>query len=277
MSITSEFTPFNDAPQVVYIPTDSNTGGLNTIEIDPFRQGVEIKTENRRFLGIQPKLWSGNDGHVTSLNAIGQARTFSEYTNSSLWTELPIFDPVAFIILGHSYPLPIIFNEGPQQQEETSIEPIVIPFKKNTNEGPFFAHRVAGELEDGNNFDTIFKNSNRITQFIDYLGPLQPRPFLDEGQGVWGELATGITTEGYTLGQEVLQRAFDDTTTDDIPQSTRATTDLLQVLIQMKMNLDLDLRPSGTKSAGANTFVYGRDSAIYGTDSYAFIGICRGS
>lgn len=134
----AEFTPFNDSPQVVYIPTNTGTGGIATLEIDPFRQGVEIQTNSRKFFGIQPKLWSGNDGHYTTLNIIGQARSFTEFTNTPLWTELPIFDPVAYLSLASSYPLPIIFNDGPQQQEETTMEPISIPFKKHTNEGPFF-------------------------------------------------------------------------------------------------------------------------------------------
>jgi hypothetical protein len=134
--------------------------------------------------------------------------------------------------------------------------------------------------------------------FIDGdAGPRQQRYFLDEGGTVWGPAgdytvptgmsfsspstalpdATGIITDGYTFGQERLIRAFDDTTIDDIPQSTSATSDLLGVLYNMEMNLDLDMRPSRTRSAGANTFVYGRDSAIYGTDSITFLGQIRGS
>ena len=273
----TEFTPFDDSQQVIYIPTDSDTGGSNTLEIDPYRQGVEIRTNRQRFFSTQPKIWSGDFDHIVDFNAIGQARSFTEFENSPLFMDLPEFDPVSYIVLGPNYPLPIVFNDGPQQEEETSFEPITIPFRKNSNEGPFFAHRVAGQIEDGNNFDTIFKNANRTSQFWDYDDPPQRRLFLDEGQQVWGALDNGITTEGYSFGQETLLRAFDDTTIDDIPQSLRASSDLLGVLYSMKMNLDQDLRPSRTRSAGANTFVYGRDSAIYGTDSIAFTNLIRGT
>jgi hypothetical protein len=273
----SEFTPFDDSQQVIYIPTDEDTGGISTLEIDPFRQGVEIKTNKQRFISTQPKIWAGSLEHTVEVNAIGQARSFTEFENSPIWSDLPEFDPVSYIELGEDYPLPIVFNEGPQQEEETSLEPITIPFRKNTNEGPFFAHRVAGQLEDGNNFDTIFRNSNQTSQFWDYDSPREQRLFLDEGQQVWGALSNGINTEGYSYGQERLLRAFDDTTIDDIPQSTDASSDLLGVLYGTKMNLDQDFRPSRTRSAGANTFVYGRDSAIYGTESFAFIGLTRGT
>jgi hypothetical protein len=292
---SGEFTPFDDSQQVIYIPTDSGSGGADTLDIDPYRQGVEIKTNRQRFFSTQPKMWSGDLDHVVNTHTIGQARSFVEFDNSPLFLDLPEFDPVSYIVLGTNYPLPIIFNDGPQEEEETIIMPLTIPFRKNSNEGPFYAHRIAGEVDDGNDFDTVFKNANRTTQFWDYDAPRQQRYFLDEGQAIWGPAgevpggggfffpstaapsALGITTDGYTFGQERLIAAFDDTTMDDIPQSTRASSDLLGVLYNMKMNLDLDMRPSRTRSSGANTFVYGRDSAIYGTDSITFLGQIRGS
>lgn len=272
-----EFTPFNDSPGPGYVATDEDTGGIDTREIDAFRQGVEIRTNHQRFAGMQPKLWAGDTSHAVNTNTFGQARSFVEFENSLLFQDLPIFDPVAYLNLGADYPLPIVFNNGPQQEEEVSIEPITIPFRKPSVEGPFFAHRVAGSIQDGNDFDTVFRNANRTEQFFDYQDPLQIRFFLDEGGFVFGNTYPAIQTEGYIAGMERLLRAFDDTTIDDVPQSTRASSDLLDVLYQLDMNLNQDLRPSKTRSAGANTFIYGRDSAIYGGDSLAFIGQTRGS
>lgn len=279
MSNWTEFTPFDDSQQVIYIPTDEDTGGSNTSEIDPYRQGVEIRTNRQRFFSTQPKIWAGDFDHAVNTNVIGQARSFVEYDNTLLYTDLPEFNPVSYIELGPDYPLPIVFNNGPQQEEETAIEPITIPFRKNSNEGPFFAHRVAGVIEDGNDFDTIFKNANRTTQFVDYDAPMQQRYFLDEGQTVWSnDLTTGIGSPGYISGGERTLRAFNDTTIDDIPESVRGVnTTLLNVLLQLDMNQNQDMRPARTKSANANTFVYGRDAAIYGTDSIAFLGLTRGT
>lgn len=273
----TEFTPFDDSQQVIYIPTNSGSGGMDTSQIDQFRQGVEIKTNHDRFMSTQPKIWSGDFDHYITYNPIGQARSFTEYENSQIWGDLPEFNPVLFIELGGDYPLPIVFNDGPQEEEETILEPITIPFRRSSTEGPFFAHRVAGQIEDGNNFDTIFKNSNRTSQFWEYDEPVQQRLFLDEGQAIYGSISDGITTEGYVFGEERLIRAFDDTTLDDIQQSTSASSDLMDVLLGIQMNLNHDFRPARSRSAGANTFIYGRDSYKYNTDSIAYIGKIRGS
>lgn len=273
----TEFTPFDDSQQIIYIPTNSGSGGMDTSQIDQFRQGVEIKTNHDRFMSTQPKIWSGDFNHYVTYNPIGQARSFTEYENSQIWGDLPEFNPILFIELGGDYPLPIVFNDGPQEEEETILEPITIPFRRNSIEGPFFAHRVAGQIEDGNNFDTVFKNSNRTSQFWEYDEPVQQRLFLDEGQAIYGSISDGITTEGYVFGEERLIRAFDDTTLDDIQQSTSASSDLMDVLLGIKMNLNDDFRPARSRSAGANTFIYGRDSYKYNTDSIAYIGKIRGS
>lgn len=275
----TEFTPFDDSQQVIYVPTDSDTGGIDTREIDSFRQGVEIQTNKQRFVGNQPKIWAGSLDHIVNVNTIGQARSFVEFENSLLFEDMPIFNAVNYINSNGTYPLPIIFNDGPQAEEEARMEPITIPFRKNSPEGPFYAHRVAGTLEDGNDFDTIFKSSNRISQFESYQSPLQYRVFLDEGAQLWGDGQTSdkIPTPNYTPGTETILRAFDDTTIDDVQESTQATTDLLNVLLQLEMNLDMDMRPPRTRSANANTFIYGRNAKVYGTDSITFLGRTRGT
>lgn len=273
-----EYSPFDDARTVVYIPTDSDTGGIETSAIDPFRQGVEIKTNKQRFVGMQPKIWAGNLDHFVKVTTIGQARSYTEYENTKIFEDLSKYNPVSYIELGSNYPLPIIFNEGPQQEEEASIEPITIPYRKNGTEGPFFARRVAGSVEDGNNIDTVFKNTNKIAQFIDYDPPQDQRWFLDEGTNYWGSSDNGIVIDGYIMASERTLSPFDDTSIDDIPQFIpNITDDMFNVLIQMKVNLNEDFRPNRTKAANANTFVYGRDSSKYGTDSLAYLGLTRGT
>lgn len=273
-----DYTPFDDSQTKIYIPTDSDTGGSDTVEIDSFRQGVELKTNKQRFAGMQPKFWAGNLDHYVKIRTIGQARSYVEYENSLSFEDIPNFSPVSYIELGSNYPLPILFNYGPQQEEEAYVEPITIPYRKWTPEGPFFAHRVAGAVEDGNDIDTIFRNSNRITNFIDYKPPVQQRWFLDEGTQYWGSVSEGIVVDGYISGQERTLSPFDDTTEDDFVQNINGITqNMADVLLRMEMNLNSDFRPNNTRSANTNTFIYGRDSAIYGTDSIAFAGITRGT
>lgn len=276
---TTVFTPFNDTLRSTpdnFYPASTASVGMDTSGVDGYRQGVEINTNRQRFYSTQPKMWSGDLDHAISPHPIGQARSFVEYTNTGSWKDTIKFDPTLYLQLGPLYPLPIVFNDGPAEQEEASLMPLTIPFRIINNEGPVFAHRIRGQVEDGNNFDTAFKNSNRTTMFKDYVDSTQPRPFLDEGQAIWGSV-TGINISGYIFGSERLIRPYDDTAIDVICASTRATSDLYNVLVAMSMDLAQDFRPSKTRSSNANTFVYGRDSAIYGTDSIAFMGNIKGS
>lgn len=277
--MATQFTPFDDSQQIVYIPTTSATGGTNTNEIDPFRQGVEIKTSRQLYSGNQPKFWSGNlDHEIDDTTPFGQARSFVEYEDSLIWEEFPEFSPVAYVELGINYPLPVVFNEGPQAEEEAYVEPITIPYRRPSTEGPFFAHRVWGSVEDGNNLDNVFGKTSISEQFIQYFETTDIRPFLDMGGQYWESSTDGLVVDGYTWGQEVTSTPFRDNSIETIPRSlSAAPTDMLDLLITMKMNLDEDFRPNDTKSANANTFTYGRDASKYGTDSITYLGTTLGS
>lgn len=273
-----DYTPFDDSQEKPYVPTDTDTGGSDTLEIDAFRQGVELKTNKQRFAGMQPKMWAGNLNHYVKVKTYGQARSFTEYYNSSVFEELPKFNPVSYIELASAYPLPILFNYGPSQEEEAYVEPITIPYRKWTPEGPFFAHRVAGAIEDGNDIDSVYKNANRTTQFVDYADPAESRWFLDEGTNYWGPVTNGIRIDGYMSDTDRVISPFNDTSDDDYVQNISGiSSDMVAVLLRMKVDLNSDFRPSNTRSATAGTVIYGRDSAMYGTDSIAFAGTTRGT
>ena len=277
MKQTGQYFPFDDSYQISYVPTDSNTGGSETELIDRFRQGSELKTNRQRFMGMQPKIWSGDLDHVVNVTTVGQARSYTEFENSKLFEDLPIYNAVSYIVLGPNYPLPIVFNEGPQQEEEAYMEPLTIPYRKNSPEGPFFVKRIAGSVEDGNNLDSIQKHTNKVTQFIELDAPLQARPFLDEGTFYWGTPQEGIVIDGYISQDQRVLQPFDDTSTDDVVQNIpNISDDMFEVLLRMNVNLNGDIRPSRTKGSPAGTDVYGPYSSS-GIDSIAFSGMARGT
>jgi hypothetical protein len=217
-----EFEPFNEAEssaqqRIAYTALSSSlTGAMDTREIDAFRQGVEISTEAHRFKGFGAKIWSGNIKGYTIIRTLGQALSFTEYKNDKRFNDLLIkFDPVAFIELGEEYPYPLVFNEGPQQNKETSIQPFTIPFRngRDTNEAQETSHDVRGSLEDGN--QSVLKLhgfTNRIQQFVPFYNSNQEySPFLDEGETSFGQTVSGsITMSGYVNGNEVNIVPFDD-------------------------------------------------------------------
>jgi hypothetical protein len=191
-----DFSPFNDTdgPRIeeAINSFENATDGIDTTLIDPFRQGVELRTPKQVYNTTQPKIWAGNLKHHVRTTTYGQARDFTQYDGTQNFQEKPIFDPVWYII-DPDYPHPIIFNDGPMQEEEAIIEPFTIPFRiNNAAEGPFYARSVKGSLEDGNNLDSLDGGTTRIEQFIEYNAPITPRFFLDEGQAYIGTtLPTG--------------------------------------------------------------------------------------
>lgn len=185
----TEFTPFNDTdqPRVEAAITNfvSATQGYDTTVYDRFRQGVSMRTGRHVYSTTQPKIWSGNLKHAIKVVTIGQARDFTEFENDPKFEELPEFNPVWYI-QDPDYPFPIIFNNGPQQEEEAIVEPFTIPFRKTDVEGPFYPRTPKASLEDGNNFDNLDGGTTRVLQFIEYDPPREPRFFLDEGQEYYG-------------------------------------------------------------------------------------------
>lgn len=282
---SQEFFAFNDTdrPQVEAARRDfvSASQGIDTTLIDPFRQGVELRTHKQVYNTTQPKIWAGNLKHRVKTTTYGQARDFTQYDNSQNFLEKPIFDPVWYIE-DPTYPHPIIFNDGPMQEEEAIIEPFTIPFRlKNSAEGPYHPHFVRGCVEDGNNLDSLDGGTTRTEQFIEYNAPRTARFFLDEGHGYMGQghVSASISIPGYIA---LIQRdidPFDDTADEEIVAQVQTTnSSMIAALKALDYDLSEDIRGTFNKkctSAGGD--VYGPTAARFGTDSIAFRGLIKGS
>lgn len=210
--------------------------------------------------------------------AIGSPRDFTQYENSSIFLELPKFDPVMYIELGFAYPLPIVFNNGPQEEEQSSVEPITIPFRKPSIEGKFNAKRILAYLANGNNFQTFERSSTETLQFYPYHKD-ELRFFLDEGTDYFGlgSQEDKIIIDGYISLDEMSAAPFDDTLNLSLLKQVNTTDQtFINILQQMKINLDLDLRPNDSFSSTAGYMFYGGDSAKVGTDSISFLWRYRG-
>jgi hypothetical protein len=295
-----EFFPFHDdtltgrAPEVLITPSiGMNTSSMNTSAFDHLRQGVEIRTAKHWLGSNQPKLWSGNYKHYTRIMTYGQMRSWTEYQNSITYDdEIIPFSPVQYIESQKNgtmtYPLPIYFNNGPQEGEEAAIEPLTKPFRLEQSyiEGAYPARRPKGNIEDGNPTQDIPQSNNRILQFIDYEAPLVSDPFLDAGAGYIGDgpIEDCIIIEGYVDFVQRMGTPFDDTENEEIikqlsiDSTTSGSQAFLGVLYELHMELDDDIRGSYTqKSATAGYSVYGPEQSRYGTDSIAYVGWLRGS
>lgn len=277
-----EFTPFNDTDQPrteqFRIAKLVAKDGIDTSAYDPFRQGVEIRNNRQLFIGMLPKMWAGNLCHAVQPSAIGQVRSFTEYDNSPRFEEKPKYNPVLYLT-DPNYPLPLIFNEGPQQEEIASMEPFIIPFKKPDTYSNFFPRAPHGTAELGGNTHDIGNGrfgTEALEQFEDYQMPGVSNPFYEEGEQYFG----GVLIEGFIEPNLKTVTPFDDTIFDQFidQQIQTNSTDFMEILKNRDINLDEDIRQvyrRRSKSAGYD--VYGSNAALYGTDSVAYHGLVRGS
>jgi hypothetical protein len=315
----TEFTPFNETDGgigIERIGTFVSTGtlprgtgsvaagnqhlykGYDTSTIDGLRQGVSLRTQRHVYGSVQPKIWSGNLQHFILVRTLGQARSFTEFDNSPLFVDiLPTFDtgsigvgktpahfnPVQYLT-DPLYPFPIIFNNGPQQEEEAIIEPLTIAYRRASNEGNTLRRTVKGSLEDGNNFDSDKGATNRIEQFVSFTPPSEPRFFLDEGAVYFGDNnglnpERGIAIENFIpfIQREIVP--YNETRNERIVERIRTNDpDFISVLKALKFDLDNDIREQfDKKSATAGSDVYGPDAGYIGTDSIAYVGRTRGA
>ena len=281
-------------PEEVVAIYNQSGSGMNTSAFDRLRQGVEMSVPKHVYGTTQPKLWAGNLHHRPyQYNPYGQMRSWTEYQNTTQYYDNTIpFDPIYYIKSQEngniSYPFPIYFNNGPQEGEEASIEPLTIPFRlqSTVGEGAFPIHRPKGNLEDGNSTPDIPQSNNRVLQFIEYNAPLTSDPFLDAGQQYIGDgpIEDDIIIEGYVDFNLRLGDPFDDTETSELVDQLVVNTssldgpDFIEQLKLLHINLYDDIRETYTqKSATAGYTVYGPDQARYGTDSVTFSGWSRGS
>lgn len=276
-----QYTPFNDTDQPrteqFRIAKLVAKDGIDTSAYDPYRQGVEIRNNRQRFLGMLPKMWAGNLCHAIQPSAIGQARSFVEFNNSVTFEEKPTYNPVAYLT-DPNYPLPIIFNEGPQQEEVASMEPFIIPFRKHDTYSNYFPRGPHGTVELGGNTHDMGNGrfgTEKLEQFQDYAIPTISNPYLEEGEYFFGN----VLIEGFTDPDQRAIEPFDDTSFDRFIQQIRTSQpDFIEVLKMKRLNLDEDLRQVyGRRSASAGYSVYGPNMASYGTDSIAYGNMARGS
>ncbi len=286
--VTGSVAPFDDfRPPRPLLATSTDNPAMNTSGSDAMRQGVEMRRVGDLLHSLQPKFWGGkitNSGtltHEQDFRTYGQAVSFSEFFATQTFEEKPKWNPIDYIAAGNSYPLPIIVNYGPQEQQEAIIEPFTLFQRLNYNEGMDTARTMRGELEDGNHADGRLHGNSVTAQFIEYDRPLIVRPWLDEGARLIGAVATGsVRVPGYVAkAQRVMSPFIDDGNTKIIAQvsgSTDPDMSVVLVSLQYGMGVDTDMRPRGMK-ASTSGFVLEPCNARAGTDSVAFNGWTRGS
>jgi hypothetical protein len=257
------------------------------------RQGVEIKSSAELYNTTQPKIWAGSikrDGTIeqgykeTDLIGLGQTLSFRGATNEIPFLEKQTkFDAAAYVANSLDYSFPIQLNGGLAGQSVGGIiEPLTIPLRLPSIESNYYARGVHASMDVGPATDGLGKGNQIISQFIDYYDLNQStRPFLDEGQQIFGNLSGAIYLPGYSSNQSRVGIPFTEKDNNyAINELTGALSgsELLAVLQSLDFSRDEDIRRTfERKSAPAGYDSYGPGMARQGTDSISYSSRLRGS
>ena len=166
-------TPFSDTPRQDYNDGRSLAtnlkGGLNTSEIDPFRQGIELSLEKYSQLG-GIKISAGEPNHGLKQLIFGQSINVDEA--QSTFQDTDGFNSRAFISaqgIGKSFATSMTFPIKTCDNFSTDgvIEPLTIRAKISFSsiESPFESHDIYGDVGQGNS--DIYRSRAQVTQFTD--------------------------------------------------------------------------------------------------------------
>lgn len=179
---------FNEGPENKANIVSVNTSSINTTEVDPFRQGVEMSLDKHN-VGMY-KISAGTPGHIVNPNSFGIVNM--DIVEANFNKDLDYFDPVHYVKaqvpgvdFSKIFTFPIITSDF-DQSENFSLNGIIEPFAIRSVasffsiEFPFESHSVKGSMMGGNN-DPWFRSSDRILT-VDLLPKkkLNDRTYLND-------------------------------------------------------------------------------------------------
>lgn len=285
--LTTSFVPWNDDynanPQNLSEATSSNPP-MNTLRIDQYRQGVEIRN-SKDYFSATPRFFAGKltpSGTISlpsqNIFGIGQLTGYSEFFSKTQFRDRAKFNPVAYILTSSTNPetFPFFLSKGPQALQVAIIEPFPIKIKDNIEGLPSF-RGVHGSFDQGNK---NYKGGNdQISQFIQRTSS-SVIPYNDTGITIYGENpSNGIQHPGYiTYASRSVQPFSDTSCFQDIKTTSRISGSIGNAMSELSGYRNEGLLPRGNKSSAAGpSAVYGPKQGYYGTDSIAFVGLIRGS
>ena len=162
---------FDEGPISHIATVGINTSSINTLEIDPFRQGVEI-TQNKYALGLF-KISAGTPGHVIKPVCIGVNENI-DITSANYYLEVDQYNPVTYLKLSTAAQrAKIISSEEDFLSKQAAYNGVIEPLSIRSVEGflstelPFQIHSCRGEFLAGNSDRVTAANDEILT--VDYV------------------------------------------------------------------------------------------------------------
>jgi len=163
---------FDEGPIPHVATVGINTSSINTSEIDPFRQGVEI-TQNKHAYVANFKISAGTPGHIIRPVCFGVNANVDIIT-ANYYQELDAFNPVTYIELGSSLSKNNVYGtEEDFLDKQAAYNGVIEPLSIRSIEGflstelPFQIHSCRGEFLAGNSDRATAANDEILT--VDYI------------------------------------------------------------------------------------------------------------
>ena len=172
---------FDEGPLPNIAAVGVNTSSINTTEIDPFRQGVEITQNKHAYSGIF-KISAGTPGHIIDPVCFG-ANDEITIVSSKYYVEVDSYNPVSYLsatpaIKEKTYATEEDFLDKRSIYNGT-IEPLTIRSAENflSTELPYEMRSVKGEYSAGNTDQFTLSNDEILT--VDYV----PKKLITNNRG----------------------------------------------------------------------------------------------
>lgn len=270
--------------QVLTSGTFHNTSSIETIEIDGYRQGVEL-TQQKHFDAGIAKIHAGEPGHVLRRNRYGMDKNFR---NDPRFEEIDYFSPEKFLraqdldspLFFNIITFPIITSDNDQLENfifDGVIEPFTIRARASffSIDVPFEAHEVKGSIMAGNT-DTTW--ASELVQTVYLYDLKQQLPFLDQYADAvaFAEQEAGqghaSTIVGFFRADKPILAPFNDARfVRNVPASITYGDDMNAALSLMSGSTDSYINLAIGKRSATSGWDYDSNSGV-GTDTLAFGG-----
>ncbi len=270
-------TPFIEAPFDRTTPQPVS-GGIDTTAYDKFRQGVSITTDSELMQGMFPKMKSDNQRTPTGLQRSTVFGQPAKFDTSKPYNDIEKFNPVKFInASSNTFIYPDVGYDSAFISPDVmdgAIEPLSIRKAAfmSTLEGQYYAHRIIGSLQSGN--DDSYDASSSQVQIYDYRAPREVVPFIDYPEYMGDSQAGSIMRPGVISQKRAeifpfVDRGFREIINLDAPESQVTGADMLSAVLGLSGSFEVMLGDNQVSATAG--FIYENDP--YGTDSLAFGGL----
>lgn len=273
---------FDEGPRIPRVKPNrslsrfTNTSSITTIEIDGYRQGVEM-TQMKHFDAGLVKIHAGEPGHVLRKNRYGMDKNTRP---ESRFEELDYFNPVTFLraqaigdpMLLNILTFPIITGDN-DQLENFVFDGIIEPFPIReiasffSIEVPFQARSVRGALMAGNSDQTT---ATDMIVTVDFYEPDKHQIEYVDMVDLIGTSSSPQQLTGFFKFDKSKRRPFDDARFPrNVPISTTYPSTMDAALSLMSGSTDNYV--SFKQRSSTSGFYY--DNTVIGVDSIAFGGM----